>query len=127
MTVRYPVSWSKTSYESTRDENSTLTKAQPLLELTGPDQVALAFVIYVSQDTLDGDVAAIRTEAMGGSSPATLTPTRDTVIGGEPAKVFDAMLAENGGTVAAALWMATHGSKRFGFSADKIGTHRSGD
>jgi serine/threonine protein kinase len=125
LTVRYPTTWSKDSFEDTRDENSTLTKVQPLLELTGPNEVSVNIGPYVSPDTLDSDVTAARALTTSGSSPITLTPTRDTVIGGEPAKTFDGTYTQNGNTVAAAVWMVGHGNKRFLFSADKIGTHRS--
>ncbi len=125
VTVRYPTSWSKESFESTRDENSTLAKAEPLLVLTGPDKVQLGVILYNSPDTLDGDVTAARALLTGGSSPTTLTPTRDAVIGGEPAKTFDGTFASNGSTEAAALWIVGHGNKRFIFSAAKIGTHRA--
>ena len=125
VTVRYPTSWSRDSSTASRDESGTLDKAQPLLSLTGPDMAILRVIIYVSQQTLDGDVVAARALLTSGSSPITLTPTKDTVIGGEPAKTFDGTYVQSGSTVAAALWIVGHGSKRFIFSADKIGTHRS--
>jgi hypothetical protein len=125
ITVRFPTDWQKDTFD-TRDENGTLDKAQPLLQLTGPDRVRFSVTIYVSTKTLDEDVAAFRDA--GASDPKIAfksDPTQDVTVGGEPAKLLTGSYTQNGESVAVAVWFVDHGGKRFGLSADRVGTHRS--
>ena len=125
VTVRFPTDWQKETFD-TRDENATLEKAQPLLQLTGPDDVHFSVNIYMSAKTLDEDVRAFL-DATTSDPKFAFKPdqTQDVRVGGEAAKLLTGSYMQNGAPVSVAVWFVDHGGKRFGFSADQIGTHRS--
>jgi hypothetical protein len=125
ITVRFPTDWQKDTFD-TRDENETLDKAQPLLQLTGPDRVRFSVTIYVSTKTLDEDVRAFRDAATSDPKIAFKPDqTQDVTVGGEAAKLLTGSYTQNGESVTVAVWFVDHGGKRFGLSADRLGTHRS--
>ena len=124
VTVRFPADWQKDTFD-TRDENGTLDKAQPLLQLTGPDRVRFSVTIYVSTKTLDEDVQSFRNA--GASDPKVAfkpDPTQDATVGGERARLVTGTYTQSSETVALAVWFVDHGGKRFGFTGDRVGTHR---
>lgn len=125
ITVRFPADWQKDTFD-TRDENRTLEKAQALLQLTGPDRVRFSVTLYVSTKTLDEDVSAFRDAVTSDPKIAFKTDqTQDVTVGGEAAKRLTGSYMQNGESVAVAVWFVDHGGKRFGLSADRVGTHRS--
>lgn len=122
--VRFPADWQKDTFD-THDENSTLEKSQPLLQLTGPDRVRFSVTIYLSAQTLDEDVRAFRDAGTNDPKIAFRPdPTQDVTVGGEPAKRLTGSYTQNGETILVAVWFVDHGGKRFALSADRIGTHR---
>lgn len=124
VTVSFPADWQKDTFD-TRDENRTLDKSQPLLQVTGPDRVRFSVSIYVSTKTLDEDVRTFRDAA---TSDPKLALKDDQIqgvpVGGEQAQLLTGSYTQNGELIAVAVWFVDHGGKRFGLSADRIGTHR---
>ncbi len=125
VTVRFPADWKKNTFDS-RDENSTIETAQPLVQVTGPDGVQFSVTIYRSVKTLEEDVRAFRDAAASDPKIAfRADETQDATIGGEPAKRLTGTYTQNGESLAVTVWFVDHDGKRFGFTADRIGTHRA--